>query len=122
MSTAERALVIGATQGTGYHIVQRLLRDGYRVRVLARNEAKARSRFNDGVEIVAGDVNRGDTLPSALAGVDHVILTAGVTQRPAGERLVKPTVYDGTLNVLTASRDAGLSGRFMYMSALGTTR
>ena len=47
MPMEDHVLVIGATQGTGYHIVQHLLRDGYRVRVLARNEAKARSRFGD---------------------------------------------------------------------------
>ena len=122
MSNGERVLVIGATQGTGYHIVQRLLREGYGVRVLARNEAKARARFGDTVEIMVGDVTRPDTLPPAFAGVDHVILTVGVTQRPASEKLVKPTVYDGTLHVLAAAREAGLPGRFMYMSALGTTR
>ena len=122
MPTEERVLVIGATQGTGHHIVQHLLRDGYRVRVLARSEATARSRFGDTAEIMVGDVTQPATLPPALTGVDHLILTAGVTTRPAGERLVKPTVYDGTLNVLAAARDAGLPGRFMYMSAIGTTR
>ncbi len=122
MPLAERILVIGATQGTGYLIVQRLLRDGEPVRVLARNEAKAKARFGDAVEIVAGDITRADTLPPAMAGVDHLILTAGVTKRPAGEPLVKATEYDGTLNVLAAAREAGLAGRLLYMSAIGTTR
>jgi len=122
MDAGERVLVIGATQGTGLHIVRLLLREGYRVRVLARNEAKARSRFGDTVEVVVGDVTRPDTLPVAFPGVDHVILTAAVTQRPASEALVKSTVYDGTLHVLSAAGKAGLAGRFMYMSALGTTK
>lgn len=122
MPARERVLVIGATQGTGFHIVQRLLRDGHEVRVLARNETKARDRFRHTVEIVGGDVTKPDTLPPAISGMDHVILTVGVTQRPASERLVKPTVYDGTLNVLAAAREVGLGGRFMYMSALGTTK
>jgi uncharacterized protein YbjT (DUF2867 family) len=122
MPTGERVLVIGATQGTGEHIVRLLLRDGYGVRVLARNEGKARARFGDRVEVVVGDVTKPDTLSAAFPAVDHVILTVGVTQRPASEALVKPTVYDGTLHVLAAATDAGLGGRFMYMSALGTTR
>ena len=105
MPMEERVLVIGATQGTGYHIVQRLLQDGYRVRVLARSEATARSRFSDTVEITVGDVTQPATLPPALTGVDHVILTVGVTKRPASERLVKAVEYDGTLNVLAASRE-----------------
>jgi uncharacterized protein YbjT (DUF2867 family) len=113
---------MGGTQGTGYHIARRLLRDGYRVRVLAQNEAKARDRFGDTVEIVVGDVTKLDTLPPAFAGVDHVIVTVGVTKRPASEQLVKAVEYDGTLTVLAAARDAGLAGRLMYMSAIGTTR
>ncbi len=120
--SGERVLVIGATRGTGHHIVRLLLRDGYRVRVLARNEARARASVSDAVEIVVGDVTKPETLPAAFPGVDHVILTVGVTQRPASEALVKPTVYDGTLHVLAAAHDAGLGGRFMYMSALGTTK
>lgn len=115
-------LVVGATQGTGYHIARFLLRDGYQVRVLARNEAKARARFGDTVEIVVGDVTKPGTLPRAVTGVDHVILTVGVTKRPASEKLVKPRVYGGTLNVLAAARDARLAGRFLYMSAIGTTK
>lgn len=122
MAAAERVLVIGATQGTGSCVVQRLLRDAYAVRVLARDEGKAKARFGDSVEIVQGDVTRPDTLPPAVEGIHHLVLTAGVTKRPAPESLVKATEYDGTLNVLAAARQAGLPGRFMYMGAIGTTR
>lgn len=122
MSPGERVLVIGATQGTGAHIAERLLRDGYEVRVLARSAAKARSRFGVTVDVVVGDVTQPESLPGAFSGVDHLILTAAVTQRPAPERMVKAVVYDGTLHLLEAARRAGLRGRFMYMSALGTTR
>lgn len=122
MPAGERVLVIGATQGTGCHVVQRLLRDGWAVRVLARNQAKARDRFGGAVQIVAGDITRPESLPAAVRGVDHLVLTAGVTRRPAAEALVKATEYDGTRNVLAAAREAGLAGRFMYMGAIGTTR
>ena len=67
MVTGERVLVIRATQGTGYDIARRLLQDGYRVRILAQNEAKARARLGDTAEIVVGDVTRLDTLPPAFA-------------------------------------------------------
>jgi uncharacterized protein YbjT (DUF2867 family) len=122
MPAGERVLVIGATQGTGALIVPRLLRDGWRVRVLARDQGRARARLGDAVEVAQGDVTRPDTLPPAMEGIDHLILTVGVTTRPAGQALVRATEYDGTRNVLDAARRAGLAGRFMYMSAIGTTR
>ena len=46
MNVNQRVLVIGATQGTGYLIVNLLLRDWYQVRALARNEAKAKERLS----------------------------------------------------------------------------
>ena len=46
MDENQRVLVIGATQGTGYLIVNLLLRDGYQVRALARNEAKAKEKLS----------------------------------------------------------------------------
>lgn len=122
MTTRERVLVIGATRGTGLHIAQCLLRDGYTVRVLARNPDRAKAVLGSEVEIVRGDVTQSNTLAAAMPRVDHLILTAGVTHRPAGERLVRATVYDGTMHTLEAARNAQLPGRFLGMSALGTTR
>ena len=120
--TGDRVLVIGATRGTGRLVAEHLLSAGHRVRVLTRSPGQAEAMFGDRVEVAAGDVTRAETLAAAFAGVDHVVLTVGVTKRPAGERLVRTTEYDGTLNVLAAARRAGLPGRFVYMSAIGTTR
>jgi uncharacterized protein YbjT (DUF2867 family) len=117
-----RVLVIGATQGTGYRIVSLLLREGYRVRALARNEAKAKRTLSSPVEVVVGDITKADTLPDAIRCVDHVIFTAGVTQRPAGERLIIATEYDGVRNAITAARNTGFSGRFLYMTSIGVTK
>jgi uncharacterized protein YbjT (DUF2867 family) len=122
MTEGGPVLVIGATQGTGRHVVDRLLRDGWRVRVLARDPARAAAVFGDAVEITRGDLTALETLLPAMDGVSHVVLTAGVTKRPAPERLVKATEFDGTLNVLGSARSAGLRGRLLYMSAIGTTR
>lgn len=65
--------------------------------VCSRDPAKAIAAFANAVEVVQGDLTKAETLLSALQGADHVVLTAGVTKRPAPERLV-------------------------YMSATGTTR
>ena len=122
MTGPEPVLVIGATQGTGRHVVRALLREGHAVRVLARDPAKATAAFGDTVEVVQGDLTRAETLAPALRGAGGVILTAGVTKRPAPERLVKATEFDGTVNVLNAAREAGFRGRLVYLGAIGTTR
>jgi uncharacterized protein YbjT (DUF2867 family) len=115
-------LVIGATQGTGNQIANLLLRNGYQVRALARNEAKAKAKLNSAVEVVLGDVTKPDTLPGAMKDVDCIIFTAGVTQRPATERLIVATEYEGVKNTLAAARDAEFKGRFLYMTSIGVTK
>jgi uncharacterized protein YbjT (DUF2867 family) len=115
-------LVVGATRGTGAEIVTRLLRDGFSVRALARDPRKARGVLSDNVEIVEGDVTRPETLRPAMLGVRHVIFTAGVTKRPASERSIIAVEYDGVKNTLAAAKEAGVAGRFLYMTALGITR
>lgn len=122
MDGNQRVLVIGATQGTGHLIVNLLLRDGYQVRALARNKAKAKEKLSSPVEIVVGDITKLNTLPSAMKDVDHIIFTAGVTQRPASERLIIATEYEGVKNTLAAARDAGFTGRFLYMTSIGVTK
>jgi uncharacterized protein YbjT (DUF2867 family) len=118
----ERVLVVGATRGTGGEIVKRLLRDGFRVRALARDEHKARSTLGDDVEVIHGDVTRRGTLAPAMREVQHVIFTAGVTKRPASQRSIIAVEFDGVKNTLAAAREAGVSGRVLYMTAIGVTR
>ena len=115
-------MVIGATQGTGYQIVNLLLRDGYQVRALARNEAKAKAKLSSAVEIVRGDITKLNTLPSAMKDVDHIIFTAGVTQHPASEQVIIATESQGVKNTLAAARNAGFSGRFLYMTSIGVSK
>jgi uncharacterized protein YbjT (DUF2867 family) len=118
----ERVLVVGATRGTGAEIVKRLLRDGFRVRALARDEKRARSTLGDDVEVIQGDVTHRETLAPAMREVRHVIFTAGVTKRPASQRSIIAVEYTGVKNTLAAAREAGVNGRFLYMTAIGVTR
>jgi len=118
----ERVLVIGGTRGTGFQIVALLLKGGYRVRAMARDRDQAKRKLSAAVEVVGGDITKPDTLPDVIHDVDHIIFTAGVTKRPAGERLIIATVYDGVKNTLTAARASGFVGRFLYMTAIGVTK
>lgn len=72
-----KILVAGATGTVGGQIVKQLSEAGHQVRALTRNPAKA--KFPVGVEVVAGDLTKPETLVSALEGVDslHLIKFGG---------------------------------------------
>lgn len=63
-------LVTGATGSVGREVVRLLHKDGLKVRALSRNPDKA--NFPGGVEGVAGDLLRPETLQAALEGVEKV--------------------------------------------------
>ncbi len=70
-------LVTGATGTVGSEVVEQLLAAGQRVRVLARNPAKA-AKFGAGVEVVQGDLEKPETLPAAFTDIEKVfLLSAG---------------------------------------------
>lgn len=115
----ERVVVIGGSRGTGALTAPLLLSAGYRVRVMARDPGRARARLPEAVEVVAGDLTRPETLFPALSEATHVIHTAGLRGAFAGEGQVRAVTYDGLRGVLAASREAGLPGRFLYMTTVG---
>lgn len=109
-------LVVGATGSIGRHAVTEALRQGYRVRALVRDPARARS-LPDRVELVVGDLTRPDTLAAAVADVDAIVFTHGSTTR---ESDVRDIDYAGVANVLAALD--GRRVRIALMTAVGTTR
>lgn len=115
-----RILVIGGTRGVGLLIARLLNQRGYRVRVLARDPAKAASELGSPFEVLAGDLTKADTLRPAVHDVEHIIFTAGAPSgRYAPESLVKATDYDGVIDTLAAARAAELPGRFVYLNTIG---
>src|SRR5689334_2804244 len=70
-------LVAGASGTIGGQIVKQLNEAGHQVRALTRNPAKA--NFPAGVEVVAGDLTKPETLVSIFEGVDslHLIKFGG---------------------------------------------
>jgi uncharacterized protein YbjT (DUF2867 family) len=113
-------LVIGGTRGTGLLIAQRLVQTGVAVRALARDPARATAALGPMVEVVAGDITRPGSLMPASENVRHIIFTAGRrSNRPAREKAVRDTEYQGVINTLAAARAAGFGGRFLYMTAIG---
>lgn len=75
-----RILVTGATGTIGRHVVDRLLTTEANVRALTRRPESA--GLPSGVEVVGGDLERPETVKSALDGVDGLyLLTDGETEQ-----------------------------------------
>jgi uncharacterized protein YbjT (DUF2867 family) len=72
-----KVLVLGGTGLLGQPVAGRLQADGFEVRVLARDFEKAAAMFDDGFEIVAGDVTDVASLERALEGCDGVHISVG---------------------------------------------
>jgi uncharacterized protein YbjT (DUF2867 family) len=67
-------LVTGATGTVGRHVTEQLARRGVPVRALTRNPGRARTILPDGVEIVAGDLMRPETLREAVKDAEAMFL------------------------------------------------
>ena len=121
MTDSPRILVIGGTRGTGLLIAQLLERQGFPVRVLARDPVRAAQQLGASVQIVPGDLTKPDTIPPAVDAATHIVFTAGRRSgRPVREAQVKATEYQGVLNTLAAARSTGFDGRFLYMTSSAT--
>ena len=110
-------LMVGATGSIGRYAVAEALRQGYAVRALVRDRARAVRILPDGVDLVIGDLTRPDTLGPALDGVDAIVFTHGST---TSERDVRDNDYTGVANILKALD--GRRTRIALMTAIGTTR
>ncbi|KAH9621518.1 hypothetical protein KSS87_002325 [Heliosperma pusillum] len=76
-------LVAGATGGVGRRVVDVLRNKGQRVRVLVRNEEKAKRMLGPDVDLVLGDITKESTLlPEYFKGVKKVINAASVIVGP----------------------------------------
>lgn len=113
----ERILVVGATGMLGEPVARRLLSDGWRVRCLARDPARARAHLGDAFEFVAGDVTEPASLDAAFDGCAalHLNLRGGNTV--ASYQRVE---VEGAAHCVAAARRHGLT-RITYLSGSGST-
>jgi uncharacterized protein YbjT (DUF2867 family) len=111
-------LVTGGTGFVGGHVVHELRGRDLPVRCLVRDPRRGASLAAWGCELVEGDVTDPGSLRSAVADVETVIHLVAIRQgrREQFQRIM----VDGTRDLLAASKDAGV-GRFVHMSALGTS-
>ena len=116
MSRAELILVAGATGYVGGHLVPRLLKDGYCVRVLARDTEKVLvAPWASDVQIVKADVLEPLSLEPALSGVDVAYYLIHSITRGAG--FAGRDILAGQ-NFGEAAKKAGVE-RVIYLGGLG---
>ena len=107
------ALVTGGAGFIGSHLVDRLLSEGFRVRVLDDFSSGRRENLtaHDRLEVIEGDVGDYSTVLGVMGKVNWVFHEAAIASVP---RTVSDplgsqrTNYQGTLNVLEAARCEGV--------------
>jgi NADH dehydrogenase len=111
-------LVSGGTGFVGGHVVHELRGRGLAVRCLVRDPRRASKLAAWGCELVQGDMTDVAALGRAVDGAEAVVHLVAIRQ--GRERDFQRVMVDGTRDLLTAARNAGV-GRFVHMSALGTS-
>jgi UDP-N-acetylglucosamine/UDP-N-acetyl-alpha-D-glucosaminouronate 4-epimerase len=110
----KRVLVTGGAGFIGSHLVERLARDGYRVRVLddfSTGRRENAAGLPSAVELIEGDVRSPERVGQAVRDCELVFHQAALPSVPRS--IADPTTCDaviagGTLNVLLAARDEGV--------------
>jgi uncharacterized protein YbjT (DUF2867 family) len=112
MAAAETILVVGGTGRLGEPVARRLRADGFRVRLLVRDEAAARAHFGgDDFEYVQGTIEDADAVESAIAGCSGVHVSVGAHTVDQFDEVE----HRGTARVADAAARAGVS-RLSYVS------
>lgn len=115
-------LVTGGAGFIGSHIVDRLILEGHQVRVLDNFFSGKMSNIEDNldrIDLIKGDLRDLESVNRAVAGVDYVLHQAAMRSVPMSVK--DPMVYNdvnitGMLNLLLASRDAGVK-RLVFASS-----
>ena len=117
-----RYLVTGGAGFIGSNIVEKLLDQGHEVRVLDNFSSGHRENlasFDKHIDLIEGDIRDFAAVTRAVRAVDYVLHQAALPSVPrsVADPLTSNAVnIDGTLNVLEASRRAGVK-RFVMASS-----
>jgi uncharacterized protein YbjT (DUF2867 family) len=103
-------LVIGAGGKVGRPAVERLLDKGEAVRALTRDPEKMADRW-PGVEAVAGDLDRPETLPAAFQGVESaLVISAGNDVAGEDANAIDAATAAGVGHVVLLSSQGAMAG------------
>jgi nucleoside-diphosphate-sugar epimerase len=116
-----RVLITGAAGFIGSHLAERLVREGARVRALDDFSTGRRENLEGiaGLELLEGDIRDPGLVAEACRGVEIVFHQAALGSIPRSMKDPRTTLdvnVLGTVCVLAAARDAGVS-RTVYASS-----
>ena len=112
-----KLLIIGASRGIGLETVKAALRDGHKVRALARSAASIPIE-NPDLEKLSGNALDSDTIRNALEGVDVVIQTLGVDI--SLRAIFEPTtLFSRSTRILVDAMKAAGVNRLIAVTGLG---
>jgi dihydroflavonol-4-reductase len=115
-----KVFVTGATGFIGASLVRELLREGYRVKALARPNSDRRNLNGLDLEICEGDLRDRKSLEEGMKGCETLFHAAADyrlwTRKPAEMYEIN---VGGTRNILEAALSQGVS-RVVYTSSVGT--
>lgn len=120
-------VVTGAGGFIGSHLVERLVRDGARVRAMLRYTSRGQrgcldlvpAEVLDSVEVTLGDVRDFDAVREIARGADaifHLAALIGIPYSYAHPQEVIDTNIIGTSNVLLAAKELGAAERIILTS------
>jgi uncharacterized protein YbjT (DUF2867 family) len=108
-----RLVVFGATGGTGRHIVEQALADGYDVVAVVRDPVRLAGPDRAGLHVVIAGLGDRGAVAAAIRGADAVVDALGAPS-------TGPTTLraDAARTIIAAMRDAGVD-RLVTVSASG---
>jgi predicted dehydrogenase/nucleoside-diphosphate-sugar epimerase len=108
-------LVTGATGFIGHHLLERLLQERDRVRILVRKEPPKEMMKNPKIEVFLGDIGNRESVFEAMKGIKEVFHLGAVISG-WNEEFQCGTIH-GTQNMIDAALENNVE-QFVYMSSL----
>lgn len=120
MKNKEKILLTGATGFVGKHLTNALLKDGYKIKALIRENSNTEDLDKKSLSLVCGDIKDKTSLCEATKDTDIVIHAAALMANY--EHLAKEEFYQvnvtGTQNLLNASMKNDIK-HFIHISTVG---
>jgi len=111
-----KAIVFGATGGTGLAAVRALIANGHQATAFVRSPDKLPADL--GAEIISGDVLDAAAVAAAIPGHDAVIVALGATKRSKAAGEAGRVCATGTGHIITAMTASGVK-RLLVVTTLG---